>query len=157
MSLFDIDEIIDWIYGITDWINEIRSYMYTHFSNLYNLSYDLSGDVIALTWEISQIPSTVLQAIDNSRDRILSWVNDQYIYPLTSYLSSQLTQIYENLTDIFQEVYLITGDIEDIFSIIDHLDDIIDAQISKAKSQVIGWITDGFVSILETVLDREKD
>ena len=156
MALFDLDEIIDWLYSIGDWINSVSSYMYTHFSNLYDLSYDLSRDLRSLTQEISALPEIIFQAIEDKRDDILTWVNDAYIWPLTEYMVQQITNIYLRFADIASEIWSIQGDIDYVFDIIISLPGIIDARINAARTLIEGWIIDSAISIIETVLEREK-
>ena len=156
MALFDLDEIIDWLYSIGDWINSVSSYMYTHFSNLYDLTYDLSRDLSSLTAEISALPETIFRAIEDKRDDILTWVNDAYIWPLTEYVGQQITNIYLRFADVTSEIWSIQDDIDYVYDVITSLPDIIDQRIQAARTLIEGWIIDSAISIIETVLEREK-
>jgi len=160
--------IIDEITGtVKKWINGALSKAKRYAYGLYNSGWQYTSQVSSDMWkETGKIWKKVDAIPILTKTVILGWVNPlidtakTYAQGLVNTLESVVT---DTINDVKKLIVDINGTLNEFLIDINELQDwVIDSkewftdQLDNAKDNVLGWVVEGFESILDKVFEEEE-
>lgn len=154
-----VEALLEWL---EDLIERVQDYATRQINLLWDWVFYLNNeykavlsDLSALGDQIGDIPDQVQKAVEGARAEILNRVKEDLIDPLSFYVEAFQTDVQDWIVSLRSDISDLYEGLETVFKFIDTVEDVIDKRIDGYKDNVIEWIQERFISIVEHVLEQE--
>ncbi len=146
------DDVLDAVENAKAYAERLLSDVWAEFDRVW----ERIGAIPVITYDV--VVGWVKPFFENAKSYAEDIVSDalSIVDNLISDIWSNIDKIWDSINDIFNvQIPDLKGSIQSAWEWINNVDNWIDNKINEFKDRILGWVEEGFITIVEHVLDLE--